>query len=261
MIKIHILDCGSTRVDEALPLAYKAKNPLAFTGIFRGKKHQIEVPVRAYLIEHPKGLILVDTGWDTLIRTEPLKYEGFANYFASPGKLPQGQAVTEHLTRLGYTVSDLNYVILTHMDIDHAGGLQLVKSAKHLLVSTAEKQAAAKFDPRYHKSLWKGLDLETFPNSDVDLFKDGTITLIPLPGHSAGMSGIKVQDQDEFVIIAGDSGYCRESFENLELPGIVWNKTKALESLKKLQNYSMDSHCKGILMTHDRETRSKVIEL
>lgn len=261
MIKIHILNCGSTRVDEALPLAYKSKNPLAFTGIFRNKKHQINVPVRSYLIEHPKGLILIDTGWDTLIRTQPLKYEGLPNYFVSPGKLPEGQAVTEHLARLGYTVSDLDYVILTHLDIDHAGGLQLVKNAKHLLVSSAEKQAAEKSNPRYHKSLWKNVAIETFPNSEVDLFMDGSITMIPLPGHSAGMTGIKVQDEDKFVIIAGDSGYCRESWEKIKLPGIVWNKTKALESLKKLNGYAKNPHCKGILMTHDREQPVEVIEL
>ena len=50
MIKIHILPCGSTVVDEALPFSNKSRNPLAFTGILRGKKHKISVPVTAYLI-------------------------------------------------------------------------------------------------------------------------------------------------------------------------------------------------------------------
>ena len=119
MIKIHILDCGSTFVDEALPLSDRSGNPLAFTGIGRKKKHQIEVPVTAYLIEHPDALVLVDTGWDTMIRDNVRQYEGFFNYFASPGVLPPGKAVTEHLTRLGFKASDLDYCVLTHMDIDH----------------------------------------------------------------------------------------------------------------------------------------------
>ena len=60
-MKVHLLRCGSTVVDEALPFSNKSKNPLAFTGVFRGKWHKVRVPVTAYLIEHPKGRILVDT--------------------------------------------------------------------------------------------------------------------------------------------------------------------------------------------------------
>lgn len=153
MIKVRILDCGSTFVDEALPLSNRSENPLAFTGIGRKKKHQIEVPVTAYLIEHPNALVLVDTGWDTRIRDEARKYEGFFNYFASPGMMPPGKAVTEHLGRLGFKASDLDYCVLTHMDIDHAGGIRLVRDAKKILASEAEIRAAEKANPRYLKRL------------------------------------------------------------------------------------------------------------
>ncbi|MCI2154953.1 MAG: hypothetical protein LKK26_09465 [Solobacterium sp.] len=50
MIKVHVLACGSTIVDEALPFSDRSRNPLAFTGLFRGKTHQCSVPVRAYLM-------------------------------------------------------------------------------------------------------------------------------------------------------------------------------------------------------------------
>lgn len=261
MIKVHILPCGSTVVDEALPFADRSKNPLAYTGIGRGKKHKIAVPVTAYLIEHPSALILVDTGWDTSIRTDARRYEGFVNYFASPGFLPEGQAVTEHLARLGYAPGDIDYCVLTHMDIDHAGGIGLVRDAKRILASEAEVKAAQGHHPRYLKRLWRDIPIETFPDEEYDLLGDGTVTLLPLHGHSAGLTGVKVGTDGRYVIIAGDAGYGRPSWEELILPGIAWDKEQAMASLKKLRRYGTDPSCAAVLMTHDSEMKSTTIEL
>lgn len=261
MIKIHVLKCGSTIVDEALPLSDRSKNPLAYTGIGRTRRHKIEVPVTAYLIEHPKGLVLVDTGWDTKVRENARKYEGFANYFASPGFLPEGQAVTEYLEKLGYTPEDIDYCILTHLDIDHAGGLRLVKDAKRIMASEAEIAAAAKPNVRYLKRLWGDVTIHSFPNEEYDLFGDESIMLIPLPGHSAGMTGVKIQNGRKYVMIAGDAGYCRHSWERLILPGITWDKQEALKSLRLLQAASRDTDCVVVLATHDREAPSDTIVL
>ena len=261
MIKIHILPCGTTTVDEALPFSDKSKNPLAFTGILRSKKHKIQVPVTSYLIEHPKALILVDTGWDTAIRSNALKYEGFFNYFASPGNLPAGQAVTEHLSLLGYKPNDLDYCILTHMDIDHAGGIGLVKNAKKIMTSKSELSAASGHNPRYLKRLWNNIDIETFPDSEYDLLGDGSIKLTPFHGHSAGLTGVIVKGSNDFAVISGDCGYGRPSWEKLVLPGITLNKAQALNSLKKLQSLAQNDQCKAILMTHDPEYSSGIIEL
>ena len=261
MSKIHILPCGSTIVDEALPFSNKSKNPLAFTGILRGKKHKISVPVTAYLIEHPKGLILVDTGWDTAVRTNARKYEGFFNYFASPGFLPEGEGIVDQLSLFGYRTSDLDYCILTHMDIDHAGGIGHIANAKHSLCSAAEWTAAGKNNPRYLKRLWKNMRIETFPDTEYDLLGDGTVTLIPMHGHSAGMTAVKVSNGSDYLIIAGDCGYGRPSWEEQILPGVEWNRKEAKRSLEKLRRYGLDPHCRAVLMTHDPEYRTGTIEL
>ena len=261
MIKVHVLPCGSTVVDESLPFSNKSRNPLAFTGILRGKKHKISVPVTSYLIEHPQGLILVDAGWDTAIRENARKYEGLANYFASPGFLPAGEAVSEHLARLGYKPSDIDYCIMTHMDIDHAGGIGLVKDAKHIMTSEAEWKAAKGMHPRYLKRLWKDIDVETFPDKEYDLMGDGTIILIPMHGHSAGMTAIKVGTDEKYLIIAGDAGYGRPSWEELILPGVEWNRNEAMQSLKKLQKYGKDKNCVVVLMTHDTDMAEQIFEI
>ena len=114
-IKIHILHCGQVIVDSALAFSNKSWNPLAFTGILRSKKHLLTLPVSAYLIEHPKGLILVDTGWHTDVRVNQFKYLGLL-YFVNKANLPAGEAIHEQLEQLGYKPSDVDHLILTHID-------------------------------------------------------------------------------------------------------------------------------------------------
>ena len=69
-MKVHVFHTGKVKVDIAIPLG--EKNPLAFTGFFRPKSKKRRLPVSAYLIEHPKGKLLIDTGWDSKYATEKL---------------------------------------------------------------------------------------------------------------------------------------------------------------------------------------------
>ncbi|MGI5989436.1 MAG: MBL fold metallo-hydrolase [Lachnospiraceae bacterium] len=253
MIKVHVLACGSTRVDEALPFSDRSKNPLAFTGLFRGKKHQVRVPVRAYLIEYAERLVLIDIGWDTVIRYGARDYEGFFNYFASPGVLPAGEGIVDQLKSLGCRVSDLTNVYFTHLDIDHAGGMRLIRNVPEIQCSAAEWDAANKVNPRYLRRLWKDVPVTTFPDTEVDLSGNGTLTAFPMHGHSADMTAYRVGTKDHYVIIAGDAGYGRRSYEEQVLPGVEWNRDETRASLKKLKALADDPHCEAVLMTHDPE--------
>lgn len=150
---------------------------------------------------------------------------------------------------------------MTHMDIDHAGGIGLVRDAKHIMCSGTEWKAASGRNPRYLKRLWKEIPVEPFPDDKYDLFKDKSVILFPLHGHSAGMTGVRIGTKESYLIIAGDGGYGRTSWEELILPGVEWNRQEAMRSLKRLQNFGKDEHCRAILMTHDTEMKTKLFEI
>lgn len=61
-IKIHVFHTGKVCVSPALPFGGEHNNPVKAYGVFEPKKDRLWLPVSAYLIEHPKGLFLVDTG-------------------------------------------------------------------------------------------------------------------------------------------------------------------------------------------------------
>lgn len=88
-IKVHILHTGTVIIDEALPFNRPEHPFYAWSGIFRSKKHLVEAPVSVYLIEHPKGLVLIDTGWHTDNRDKQFRNLRH-QYFTNKAKLPVG---------------------------------------------------------------------------------------------------------------------------------------------------------------------------
>lgn len=269
-IKIHILHCGQVGIDEATTRLEKTLHPAPYSGILRSRRHQIIVPVSAYLIEHSKGLILIDTGWHTDVRTKPKQYLGWLHYTASTPYLPQGQAIHEQLEKLGYRPSDIDFLFLSHLHTDHVSGLELVKEAKHIFTSDIELQDTKKFPINYKPFMWTDTKLKTFSfkqsqhgadNLSFDLFDDNSVVFVSLPGHTNGMTGTIIQNKDKFVLLCSDAGYMQKSWKELIIPGITVNKQKALATLKWVKQMSEDPNCVEILANHDLDVKPHIIEL
>lgn len=269
-IKIHILNCGEVGVDPAVPFRDVSKNPIAYTGIGRSKKLRIWLPVKAYLIEHPKGNILIDTGWHTDVRTNPIKHLSILLYMASKPRLPKGEAVNEQLKKLNIDTKYLDYVFLTHMDCDHASGLELVKDAKKIMVSKEELDATKKGDIRYAKRFWTGINIEDFTTKEseygpfkkaYDVFGDGTVLLVDAKGHTKGNIVVMVKNNDKFILITGDCGYAEESWKSLRMPGPLVDKNDMITSLKWIRDMARKKECEGVFATHDPEVKESTIIL
>lgn len=270
MIKIHVMRCGIVGTDETIPDRGKSKNPYAYTGILRGKRHRVWLPVYVYLIEHPKGRILVDTGWHTDVRTDQKKHMSWQINIASKALLPDGEAVTEQLKARGLSPADIDVLLLTHLDVDHVSGLTLMREAKTIYAGEAELSAAARGDIRYNKKLWEGVKIMPVPMSENeafpfghswDVFGDGTINFIDLAGHSAGLTGAIIRNNGKYVIITGDACYNRHSYEDLKMPGITADADKARKSIEWVSKMSKSENCVEILASHDGEALPHSIEL
>lgn len=272
-IKIHVLHTGSVIVDEALPFSNFNRRPLAWTGLLRSKHHLINLPVSAYLIEHPKGLVLIDTGWHSDNRSKSKQIRNLSfQYPINKAVLPQGQAIHEQLNKLGYQPSDLDYVLMSHMHCDHADGLRHVKDAKQILVSEQEYEATKQDKLHYLPHEWKGIELKTFAfedshigpkNKTFDLFNDGTIQMVWTPGHSKGLSAtiIKSISSEQFVLLASDVGYGTKSWERNILPSVLVNKQDAQQSLDWVAQIAKNENCIEVIANHDVNVKTHTIEL
>jgi N-acyl homoserine lactone hydrolase len=221
----------------------------------------------AYLIEHPKGLILIDAGWSEEMRISQRKHLGWIASTIFKGILPPGESIREQLQRLGYKDSDLDLVILSHMHSDHVSGIKHVARAKRILVSDIEWKAANN-DANYIRSMWSGVPIETFElksipygptKSGLDLFGDGTLYVVFTPGHSKGQVSFLVKTDGGWVLLGSDVGYARKSWEQLILPGVTTSVDEAGKSLSWLSNISKRDDCRMIIVNHDKEIKPQVI--
>lgn len=273
-IKIRIFHTGWVCVSPYLPFGGDNCNILKASGLTTKKKDRLWLPVSAYLIEHPKGKILVDCGWHRDISPngefdKKAQIKSFGSrllYVVNQGKIEKGAAINEQLSEIGIKTSDLDYVLLTHLDCDHANGLELVKEAKHILVANDEIKCSEKKAPvnriRYQQKWWKNCHLEGFDWNDTegpyqkafDLFGDGSIKMINIPGHCDGLCAVKVKNPDgKYVLLFLDGGYAEKSWKEMITSGVCMDKTAQRKSLEWIREQSVSEDCIESLANHDAE--------
>lgn len=280
-IKIHVLHTGKVRTSPYLPYG-NGCGIIKASGITTPRNKWLWMPVSVYLIEHPKGLVLVDTGWNRSMspngeydkKAQIDSLGSFVLYNINQGFVESGAAVDEQLNAMGIKPSDLDYVLLTHLDCDHANGLSLVKDAKNILVSNDEFKMLNNKSPiikiRFQNKWWNDTKIKGFEYNDTegpfgkayDLFGDGSIKMINIQGHSDGLCAVKVKNSDgKFVLMFSDGGYGEKSWRDMITSGITMDKEKQYKSLQWIREQSLDKNCIESLANHDINIKPHIITL
>ena len=170
-------------------------------------------PINVYVIEHAAGLVLFDTGQDRASVTDPgyfpggptgLLYDRLARFRVGPGETLPAQ-----LAARGYAPEDVRLAVLSHLHQDHIGGLHQLPNAE-LVVAQEEWAELGKPLPEVRGFLRRHIDLPGLrwrrvrfaPTADPalapfgaahDLLGDGTLVLLPTPGHTPGSVSLLVR--------------------------------------------------------------------
>ena len=131
-MKIHVLHCGYIRIARRLLDNGGRFSTDIARAMMTPDRDRVTLPVSAYLIEHPAGYYLVDTG---LSRKPDLPKHLEALYHPS---IPGGMTVTDHLEKMGIRPEDIKAVLITHFDADHVDGLRSVSRAQRIIVPEDE---------------------------------------------------------------------------------------------------------------------------
>jgi glyoxylase-like metal-dependent hydrolase (beta-lactamase superfamily II) len=169
------------------------------------------------LIESPDGLVLVDTGLGLDAVRSPGAFLGPSFVLMAKPRLDPAETARRQIEQLGYQADDVRHIVLTHLDLDHAGGLaDFPRAAIHVLESEHE---AAMAPPtflerhRYQSKMWAhaphwvrhSVQGERWMGFEAVQALGEDILLVPLLGHTRGHCGVAVRTESGWLLHAGDA--------------------------------------------------------
>src|SRR6266852_2185068 len=222
-VKLYAFTCGTVTGE--------------FAHLMEGGEGDITLPIPVFLIEHPKGRALFDTGLHPDCQHDPAGRLGtrLAGLFRI-GFRP-GEEVSARLEAIDRDPGKIDLVINSHFHFDHVGGNALIRNAT-MLVQRREWDAgmdpdtAARrgFNPRDfdlgHKS--------RLVDGEHDVFGDGSVVCLPTHGHTPGHQSLRLRLDSGEVVLAADACYFCQTLRERRLPRFVYDRDAMHASLDRL---------------------------
>jgi N-acyl homoserine lactone hydrolase len=203
------------------------------SGLFFGERsaEKVQIPVSCYLVRTGDTTILFDTGLSPravpgLLRNDPL------------ARFSEADLLLRRLDGIGLEPGDVDVVVLSHLHYDHAGGAFLFPGSE-IAVQQDEYSYAhypAGFLATYYYKKNFDLPEQRWRLLDGDAEIVPGVTVLRSDGHTPGHQSLLVElPESGPVILAGDCCYWQESIDKEIPPGVVWDPTRAMHSIKRLK--------------------------
>ncbi|MBV9756885.1 MAG: N-acyl homoserine lactonase family protein [Alphaproteobacteria bacterium] len=257
-MKLYIFSSGWLNIDKSALQA----------GAAPGK---IDIPVAFFLIHHPKGNVLFDTGNNDRVITDPTYWGPMEAMLENPSNHSRDPsvAIDAQLEKAGFKTSDINYVVLGHMHLDHAGNVSKFPTAT--IVYQRDEIINAFWPKPGFAGPYITTDLaplrskvgSNLPNAqkvieldgDLDLFGDGSIIVHRNVGHTPGSEMALVRlPKTGPVVLTSDTCYLPENLAKDLLPsiGLAYDPAGILRGYQWIKHLR-DAEGADVLMAHDAE--------
>ena len=256
-IKIHALMCGWVKVKNAHYHSGFGPYHVLFDPTWTDWN-----PIFSWVIEHPEGTIVIDTGETTLANGSAyLKNTGINGWFnrqISRFSIFEKCEVGPQLNLLGIGPENVRWVILSHLHVDHTGGLKYFPKSE-IIVSHQEfikpYGAVEQTHPKwFHPHL-------------VDYFEDGGITfkdsyvltnakdviIVPTPGHTFGHQSVILKTPEVNLFFAGDASFSYDQLKSDVVPGINVDRNASRKTLTKIREFCSEGPT-VYLPSHDQKS-------
>jgi N-acyl homoserine lactone hydrolase len=227
----------------------------------------LELPVPAYLVEHPHaGAVLIDTGFHPSVAVDPKKNLGRLSLTVFKDvRMEPEQSASAQLRARGIEPAQVKVVIMTHLHMDHASAISEFPGATFVL-SKAEWAAATsqsqrdgyvkrQFDHAFDYRLldFEGPEAESFATfgRSFDLFGDGSVHCVYTPGHTLGHLSVVLRLRRREALVAADAVYLRRNLNEMRLNHRAADDHLSERSLREIRQYKRETPDALIIPGHD----------
>jgi N-acyl homoserine lactone hydrolase len=205
--------------------------------LMEGGEGEARLPIPAYLIEHPKGMALFDTGMHPDCQRDPIARVGARIKDLFRFHYTPGEEISARLAALGRDPARIDLIINSHLHFDHVGGNALIPNAT---VIVQRREWAAGMDPDL--AARRGFNRRDFDlghrlrqvDGEHDVFGDGSVVCLPTHGHTPGHQSLRLRLDGGEVVLAADACYFCQTLRERRLPKNVHDRAEMLASLERL---------------------------
>jgi N-acyl homoserine lactone hydrolase len=247
-VDVHAIRTGSVRVRER-QLQGAGSGSRRLLNTLLDKRWTLPLPIHAWVVEHPEGVIVVDTG-EIAKASDPHYYPASNPYLRRGTRMEIGpqDEIGPQLGAIGIDPGQVRWVVLTHLHPDHAGGLAFFPQAE-VVVARREYQSAKALGGRLrgylpqHWPAWlrprpiefSGDPVGPFPAS-WPLTQAGDVLLVPTQGHTHGHLSVMVREPGQpTLLLAGDASYRQDLMLSGTIDGVTIDERAAHATLERLQ--------------------------
>lgn len=267
-MKIHAIRTGSVQIKTA-QIERRGPGIVSKLAIVTDRKWSDWLPTYAWAIEHPEGVIVVDTGQGShLLGLRGRSFHPFARWEVSFRIEPE-EEIGPQLRALGIGRRDVRRVLLTHLHMDHDGGLAHFPETE-ILAARSEIASASNFMGMvrgYLPQRWPSwfnpvpLDLDEGPYgpfaASKRLTKAGDVIAVATPGHTASHFSVIVHDGNRTTLLAGDASYTEASMLAGKVDGVSPTASPSKDTLMRIRRFAAQQPT-IYLPTHDPDSGDRL---